>query len=206
MDPVTGLAITNIVLGLGGAAAEKKASDAAAKAAQEAANFNADIIERDLDILDRQAKLVKAAQLVREKQSRFEFDEMQGSVITGYAANGIDIASGTPMRRLRQNARLFEYEMAKQRFNDSVTQMKIQDAKENVKLTAELTRMEGGATAGAYRAQGNASIIAGLSGAINTASSAGLFTEGALRSAPVGMANFGAPQPRPGSLGTSLTL
>ena len=44
MDPVTGLAITNIVLGLGGAAAEKKASDAAAKAAQEAANFNADII------------------------------------------------------------------------------------------------------------------------------------------------------------------
>lgn len=206
MDPIVGLALFNTVLGIGGAVAEKNASDKAAEAAREAANFNADIIERDLDILDRQAKLVYAAQLVREKQSRFEFDELQGSVVTGYAANGIDVASGTPMRRLRQNARLFEYEMAKQRFNDSVTQMKIVDAKENVKLTAELTRMEGGATAGAYRAQGNASLIAGIGGAVNYASSAGLFSEGAFRSSPVGMSNFGAPQPRPGSLGSGLAI
>jgi len=205
MNPLVGLALFNTVLGIGGAVAEKKASDRAAEAAQEAANFNADIIERDIDILDRQAKLVIANQLIREKENRFAFSELQGSVITGYAANGIDVASGTPMRRLRQNARMFEYESAKQRFNDSITQMKIVDAKENIRLTAELTRMEGGATAGAYRAAGNASLIAGIGGAINTASSAGLFTEGAFRRDPVGITNR-RPMPRPGTLGSGLAI
>lgn len=205
MDPATGLAIVNLGLGLFGARKSKKAADKAAAAAQEAANFNADIIERDLDILDRQSKLVDVAQVLREKRGRFEFANLQGSVVTGYAANGIDVASGTPMRKLRQNARVFEYDMAVQRFNDSVTQMKIEDAKENVKLTAELTRMEGGAAAGSLRAQGTQSLIAGIGSSINYAMGAGLFDEGAFRSSPVGIYNFGGGQPRP-TLGSSIMI
>lgn len=206
IDPGTALAGANFVLGLFGASKSKKAADKAAAAAQEAANFNADIIERDLDILDRQSKLVDVAQVLREKRGRFDFANLQGSVVTGYAANGIDVASGTPMRKLRQNARVFEYDMAVQRFNDSVTQMKIEDAKENVKLTAELTRMEGGAAAGSLRAQGTQSLIAGIGSSINYAMGAGLFDEGAFRSSPVGITNFGRPQPRPGSLGSTIRI
>ncbi len=206
MEVTTALAIANFGLGLFGASKSKSAADRAAEAAQEAANFNADIIERDLDILDRQSKLVDVAKVLREKRGRFDFANLQGSVVTGYAANGIDIASGTPMRKLRQNARVFEYDMAVQRFNDSVTQMKIADAKENVKLTAELTRMEGGASAGALRAQGTQSLIAGIGSSLNYGMGSGLFDEGAFRSSPVGITNFGRPQPRPGSLGSTIRI
>ena len=202
MDPVTAIAGFNTLLNLFGGIKSKSAADKAAEAAQEAANFNADIIERDIDILDRQSKLVDVAQSLREKRGRFDFANLQGSVVAGYAANGIDVASGTPMRKLRQNARVFEYDMAVQRFNDSVTQMKIADGKENARLSAELTRMEGGASAGTLRAQGTQSLIAGIGNSLNFASGAGLFDEGAFRSSPV----FGSPPPRPGTLGSSIVI
>lgn len=197
MEPATALATANFVLGLFGASKSKSAADRAAEAAREAAEFNAKIVERDIDILERQSKLVDVSQLLREKVSRFRFSQMQGSVITGFASAGIDIAQGTPMRVLRQNAREFEYDMAVSRFNDSVTQMQIADGKENARLSAELMRMEGGAQAGAIAAQGTRSLISGIGQAFQYASGAGLFDEGAFRSSPVGMENFGAPPMRP---------
>lgn len=197
MEPATALATANFVLGLFGTAKSKSAADRAAEAAREAAEFNAKIVERDIDILERQSKLVDVSQLLREKVSRFRFSQMQGSVITGFASAGIDISQGTPMRVLRQNAREFEYDMAVNRFNDSVTQMQIADGKENARLSAELMRMEGGAQAGAIAAQGTRSLISGIGQAFQYASGAGLFDEGAFRSSPVGMENFGAPPMRP---------
>ena len=203
MEPATALATANLGLGLFGASKSKSAADRAAEAAREAAEFNAKIVERDIDILERQSKLVDVSQLLREKVSRFRFSQMQGSVITGFASAGIDIAQGTPMRVLRQNAREFEYDMAVSRFNDTVTQMQIADGKENARLSAELMRMEGGAQAGAIAAQGTRSLISGIGQAFQYASGAGLFDEGAFRSSPVGMENFGAPPMRPSTLGGS---
>ncbi len=197
MEVTTALAIANFGLGLFGASKSKSAADRAAEAAREAAEFNAKIVERDIDILERQSKLVDVSQVLREKVSRFRFSQMQGSVITGFASAGIDIAQGTPMRVLRQNAREFEYDMAVNRFNDSVTQMQIADGKENARLSAELMRMEGAAQAGAISAQGTKSLISGIGQAFQYASGAGLFDEGAFRSSPVGMENFGAPPMRP---------
>ena len=80
--------------------------------------------------------------------------------------------------------------------------MKIADGKENARLSAELTRMEGGASAGTLRAQGTQSLIAGIGNSLNFASGAGLFDEGAFRSSPV----FGSPPPRPGTLGSSIVI
>ena len=206
MEPATALATANFVLGLFGASKSKSAADRAAEAAREAAEFNAKIVERDIDILERQSKLVDVSQLLREKVSRFRFSQMQGSVITGFASAGIDIAQGTPMRVLRQNAREFEYDMAVSRFNDTVTQMQIADGKENARLSAELMRMEGGAQAGAIAAQGTRSLISGIGQAFQYASGAGLFDEGAFRSSPVGIYDYGRPQPRPGSLGSTIRI
>ena len=39
---------------------EKNAADNAAAAAQQAANFNADIIERDIDLIEKQRQFVNA--------------------------------------------------------------------------------------------------------------------------------------------------
>ena len=157
-----------------GGISQKNSADRAAEKAQEAANFNADLIERDIGLLDKQSKILNANALLREKVDRFRFSEQQGTVIANYGYAGIDIAQGTPMRVLRQSAREFEYDMAVNRFNDSVTQMQIADAKENVTLTAELTRMEGGASAGALRAQGMQSLISGFGSAARTGYDAGL--------------------------------
>ena len=160
---VTGvLAGVSAVSSIAGGVSEKKASKKAAAAAQEAANFNADLIERDVILLQRQEKILDANAILRAKVDRFRFAEQQGAVVANYAFSGFDIAQGTPMRRLRQNAREFEYDMAVNRFNDSITRMQIADAQQDAFLTAQLTRMEGGATAGALRAQGRASLISGI--------------------------------------------
>ena len=169
------LAAISTVATVAGAVSQKSASDKAAEKAQEAANFNADLIEKDVVLLQKQEKILNANAILREKVDRFRFAQMQGSVVNATAFSGFDIAQGTPMRVLRQNAREFEFDMAKNRFNDSVTRMQIAEAQEDAFLTAELTRMEGGASAGALRAQGRASLISGLGSAAQTAYNTNLF-------------------------------
>ena len=80
------------------------------------------------------------------------------------------------MRVLRQNAREFEYDMAVSDFNNAVTNMQINDQQENARLSAELSRMEGGAQAAGIRAQGTASFISSLGSAARFGYSSGMFT------------------------------
>jgi len=159
--PTALLAISAVASVAGGVSA-KKASDKAAVKAQEAANFNAEMIERDVILLQRQEKILNASAILRAKVDRFRFAEMQGSVVNAVAFSGFDIAQGTPMRTLRQNAREFEYDMAVNRFDDSVARMQIADQQEDAFLRAELTRMSGQAQAGLLKSEGRASLISGL--------------------------------------------
>ena len=69
---------------------------------------------------------------------------------------------GTPMQVLRQNARLFEYDQKKIKFQKQMTDLAIEDEKENVRLNAELSRMEGGMTAASARASGRSSLLQGF--------------------------------------------
>jgi hypothetical protein len=88
-----------------------------------------------------------------------QFRKVQGEVVANFAYAGIDIAVGTPMAVLRENARELEYEVTVDKFNNYVTNMQINDAQEDARLTAQLSRMEAGASAAATRAQGTASLI-----------------------------------------------
>ena len=142
-----------------GGISEKKASDRAAEAAREVGEFNAGLIERDVDLLERQREIINRNAVLQERVDRFRFAESQGSVVAQYSAAGIDVSQGTPMRVLRQNAREFEYDQAIADFNNAVTNMQINDAQENARLSAELSRMEGGAQAAGLRAQGTTSLI-----------------------------------------------
>ena len=113
---------------------------------------------------------------MQERVDRFRFAEAQGSIVTQYSGAGIDISHGTPMRVMRQAAREFEYDQAIVDFNNTVTNMQINDQQESLELSAELSRMEGGAQAAGLRAQGTTSLIQSFGRAGQFASNNNMFT------------------------------
>ena len=154
---------------------QKKASDKAAEAATKVGEFNAQIIERDIGLLERQRQNINANLLLQEKMKRREFGFVQGAVVAGFGYAGIDIAQGTPVEVLRDNARQFELELAIDRFNNSIANQQITDAQEEARLNAELSRMESGATAASLRAQGTRSLISSIGSAAQFGYQSGMF-------------------------------
>jgi hypothetical protein len=144
-------------------ASQKKASKSAAAAAQKAGEFNAKIIERDIDLLERQRQIFNQNFAVQAQRSRTAFErDVQGAVRAGFGFAGIDISQGSPMQILRENAREFQYEQDVAEFNREIANMQISDQQESARLNAELSRMEGGAQAAGLRAQGTASLISSI--------------------------------------------
>lgn len=141
----------------------KNAADKASARAQEAANFNANLIERDIDLLEKQRGIINANFLVQQDRARTAFErEVQAKARSGFAYAGFDISVDTPMAVMRDNAREFDYELSVERFNNLVTNMQITDAQEEAQLNAELARMEGASQASGIRAQGTRSLISSL--------------------------------------------
>ena len=154
---------------------QKQASDRAAEAAQKVGEFNAGIIERDIDLLERQRQIINSNLVIQEKLKRKEFRGVQGEVVAGFGYAGIDIAQGTPIQVLRENARQFEYEVAVDNFNNAIVNQQITDAQEEARLNAELSRMEAGATAASLRAQGTRSLIGAIGSAAQFGYQSGMF-------------------------------
>jgi len=148
-----------------GGIAEKKAANKAAAAAARVGEFNAQIIERDINLAENQRTIINNNVLISNKRKRMAFREAQGAAVAGFAYAGVDIAVGTPMDVLRKGGRESDFEIAIDKFNNYVTNMQINDAIEDTKLTAQLSRMEAGASAAALRSSGTASLIAGFGSA-----------------------------------------
>lgn len=143
-----------------GGRSQKRAANRAAAAAQEAANFNAKLIERDIGLLEKQREIINRNFLIEGKRSRSKFErEVQGAVRAGFGYAGIDMSQGTPVEVLRENAREFEYEATVEQMTNEIANMQISDEQETARLNAELARMEGGAQAAGLRAQGTTSLI-----------------------------------------------
>lgn len=156
---------------------KKNAADKAAAAALRAGNFNAEIIERDISLLERQREFVNkqfAVDTARSKQA-FEKDII-GAARTAQAFTGFELDVGTNLATLRESAREFDFAQATAAFNNSVTNLQISDAQEEARLNAELSRMEGGMAAASARAQGTSSLISAFGGAAQTAYDTGMFT------------------------------
>jgi hypothetical protein len=155
---------------------QKRAADNAANASREAAEFNAKIIERDIGLLERQRAIINAQFGIDDFRMRKQFEEtVQGTVraSTGYA--GFDMSQGTPLAVLRSNARELEYQSAINTFNNEVVNLQISDAQEESRLSARLSRMEGGAQAASLRAQGTTSLIRSIGAGAGRAYETGLF-------------------------------
>jgi hypothetical protein len=143
-----------------GGLSQKKAANRAAAAADRAAQFNANLIERDIGLLEKQREIINRNFLIEGKRSRSKFErEVQGAVRAGFGYAGIDMSQGTPVEVLRENAREFEYEATVEQMTNEIANMQISDEQETARLNAELARMEGGAQASGLRAQGTASLI-----------------------------------------------
>lgn len=158
-----------------GGLSSKNSADKAAAAAARVGEFNAGLIERDIDLLEKQREIINRNAVLQERVDRFRFAEAQGSVVAQYSGAGIDISHGTPMRVMRQAAREFEYDQAVNDFNNTVINMQIDDQQESSRLSAELSRMEGGAQAAGLRAQGTTSLIRSFGQAAQTAYEGDLF-------------------------------
>lgn len=174
-DPMTMFAIFSAGSSIVGGIAQKKASNKAAAAAQQAGEFNAQIIERDITLLENQRNIINNNLVTSDLRKRMAFRKLQGDVVAGYSYAGVDISQGTPMRVMRENARELEYELAVDQFNNNVTNMQISDAQEDARLSAQLSRMESGAQASAIRSQGTASLIQGFGQAARVGYQSGLF-------------------------------
>lgn len=174
-NPVTAAAVS-VGSTIVGGVSQKRAADDAAAAAQRAGEFNAQIIERDIDLLERQRGIVNAQFAIDDKRMREQFERtVQGTVRsrTGYA--GFDMSQGTPMAILRANARELEYQSAINGFNNEIANLQISDAQEESRLNAQLSRMEGGAQASSLRAGGTASLIRSLGAGATRAYETGIF-------------------------------
>ena len=144
---------------LGGIQA-KRSSDKAAAAAQRAGEFNAKIIERDIDLLEKQRQIFNSNFLTQADRSKRAFErDVQGAVRAGFGFAGFDMSQGSPLQILRENAREFQYEQDVNEFNRGVTNMQISDEQESARLNAKLSRMGGNAQASGLRASGTASLI-----------------------------------------------
>ena len=162
-------------LSLLGGINQQNAANRAAAAQQRIGEFNAQIIERDVNLLENQRTIINNNTLISNTRKRTQFRKVQGEVVANFAYAGIDIAVGTPMAVLRENARELEYEITVDKFNNYVTNMQINDAQEDSKLTAQMSRMEAGAGAAAMRAQGTASLISSFGQAAKIGYNANVF-------------------------------
>ena len=141
---------------------QKRAADSAADAAREVGEFNAGLIERDIDLLEKQRGIINQNQITAKKRSRKDFDALRGEQRAGFAYAGVDLSQGTPIFVGLESAREFDFTLSQMEFENEMINMEISDKQEDARLQAELSRMEGGAQAASLQAQGTKSLISSL--------------------------------------------
>ena len=168
------------VLSLGatllGGLQQKSQADSAARAAQEVGEFNAQLIERNAVLIDKQKDIINTNHSIFKKRRRMALDSVQSSVRANTAYAGIDIASETTFQIMDKNAREFDFEIATANFNNAVVNEQLEDAKEDVRLQAELSRKEGGMQAANLRNQGTTALLKSLGTGFRQADDYGFFT------------------------------
>ena len=113
-------------------------------------------------MLEKQRNIINTNNNIFKTRRKISLDEVQSQVRANTAFAGIDIASDTTFENLARNAREYDFEIATADFNNEVANMQITDAQEDKRLSAELSRMEGGMQAASLSSQGTTSLISGL--------------------------------------------
>ena len=140
----------------------KAAADDAARAAEEVGEFNAGLIERDIDLLEKQRAIVNSNLATAKQRAKKDFRAIRGEQRAAFGGGGIELAEGTPIYVGLESANELDFQLDMMEFENEITNMMISDQQEDARLQAELSRMRGGAEAASVRAQGNRSLISSL--------------------------------------------
>lgn len=116
---------------------------AAGRAAKKAADYNASISDRNAEALDITAENIERQNKIKTLQDRIKFKNLNDQTQMLYRGQGWAATTGTPLKRLLQNALRFEKDIEIQNYNSRVQQQKARENATNLRLQGELARMEG---------------------------------------------------------------
>ena len=116
---------------------------AAGRAAKKAADYNASVNERNAQAAEIQAENIDRLNKIKELQDREKFRNLNDRTQMLYRGQGWAATTGTPLKKLLQNALRFEQDIEIQNYNSRVKQLQAKEVATNQILEAELTRMEG---------------------------------------------------------------
>jgi hypothetical protein len=155
---------------------QKRSADSAAAAAKEVGEFNAQMIERNAILIDKQKDIINTNHSIFKTRRKIALDQVQGTVRANTGYGGIDIASETTFQVLSRNAREHDFEKATADFNNAVVNMQLEDAKEDIRLQAVLSRKQGGMQAANLRNQGTTALIKSIGTGVRQADDYGFFS------------------------------
>ena len=189
-DPVT----TALVIGSGVMTA--RGQIAAGKAQQNAANFNAQVSERNADIADQKAVVSNINTGLQKKQFAKEFGRAQARTQQAYRYNGFVASSGTPALVALEQAAEADEQLALMEYEGKLREQGFQEEAAEFRMTAGMQRASGAAAAKTARQQAFGTLLqtgAMVGGMKGSSSSQTTSTSG---SAPFGgVGGYGAGNP-----------
>lgn len=144
-DPVT----TALVIGSGVMSA--RAQIAAGKAQQNAANFNAQVSERNAKISEQEGEQIRLRSEEDILAFSKNFNKLQAATQQAFRYNGFQASSGTALLVAMENAKEADKEIARQRYNALVGQREASESAVEQRMRADLQRSQGAAVAKAGR-------------------------------------------------------
>ena len=145
-----------------------RATIQAGKAQAAAADFNAQVTERNAQTAQIDKRSARLGSELAIQQFQNEFQRLQATTGSVLRKNGFDTSGGTPALIALENARQADLEIAARRFNASVESQAFDEVSVEQDLQASLTRMEGAAASKAARTRAAATLLGGGSSAYTT--------------------------------------
>tara|TARA_R100001082_G_scaffold74228_2_gene42838 strand:- start:8111 stop:8587 length:477 start_codon:yes stop_codon:yes gene_type:complete len=139
---------------------------AAGRAAKKAADYNASVNDRNAAAADIQAEQIERLNKIKTLQDREKFKKLNDRTQMAFRGQGWQATTGTPLKKLLQNALRFEQDIEIQNYNSRVKQQQSKEVATNERLKAEIARMEGRAARTISRYQAAGTLLTGIGAAL----------------------------------------
>lgn len=147
----TMLMIGSTVMGAAGAVQQGRAAEMQGIAAQQSANYNAQVADMNAKIAERQARDAVERGQQEEQQQRMKTSQTIGAQRAALAANGVDLAFGSPLDTLVDTATIGELDALTIRTNTYREERDLRQQGANSTSQAGMLRAEGASARAAGR-------------------------------------------------------
>ena len=164
----TALLIASAATTAAGTAQSVRAARRGGKAAQAAANAEADLMDYNAAVADISAQEAKEQGAVEADRYKEQIEGVIGAQRAGYAGQGVDVSSGSALAVQADTAAVAEMDALQITSNAARTAWGYQVEAYDNRKRALYARQEGVQLAAAGRAQANAALIQGAGGILTT--------------------------------------